>query len=221
VSRLLYSRIIRLPLISDNISENIISYRKTFESCEDYIWFEDRFLNFETLALLKEIIENLNVNSIRILTSLVRNDGINEKFLNDIKNLVRMVYPKGITLEVRVVTTIDLHRKVHDRYLLGSNILWSLPPVGSVLEGQSSAFKEFRAGTSNYEQASKDYMRMWNDPKAFDILTKSTEIKALIQRYEIAYPICGKKEFIRSPLIPGKVYYCQYHYRMIKSKKHG
>ena len=78
---------LELPLISADIAENKASCRKTFESCEDYIWFEDRFLNIDSLILLERVLGNLNVKSVRILTSLIRNYGINEEFLNKIKKL--------------------------------------------------------------------------------------------------------------------------------------
>jgi hypothetical protein len=74
---------------------------------------------------------------------------MNNQFLDNIKELERALLEKGITLEVKVASSRRLNRKFHDRYVLGSNILWNLPPASSVLDGQSSQFKSYRAGTES------------------------------------------------------------------------
>ncbi len=141
---------------------------------------------------------------------------------------MRILHDNGIALEVKIVSSRDLHRKMHDRYLIGSNTLWSLPPTGSVLEGQSSAFKEFRAGTENYEQGSKDYADWWNNPDALEIMTKWNEIKTLTeqyakrtddQRYIVYCAICGEQTNIPFPPTHGKSYYCPKHLRIYRNRR--
>src|SRR5436309_656692 len=95
--------------------------------------------------------------------------GINDEFLDKIREFQGILSESNIKFEVKVASTKRLHGKMHDRYVLGANILWSLPPAGSVLDGQSSVFKPYSAGERNFEIISKDYLEWWNDPHALEI----------------------------------------------------
>ena len=216
-----------LPVISDDIPKNKESYRKALESCQDFLWFEDRFLNTESLVLFEELIKNPKIKSIRILTSLVRNKGINDEFLNKIREFETILAGNSMILEVKVASTKSLHSKIHDRYVLGSNILWDLPPASSVLDGQSSMFKVFQADTKNYNIISRDYEDWWNDPGALEIKSKWNEIKKLAmyfsartydkgETYSLNCCICGKPVKLRFvPEFP----YCHEHLRILRKGK--
>jgi len=196
------------------------------------MWFEDRYLNTDSLRLFEDVIKNPKVKSIRILTSLVHNKQINDEFLNKIREFKKISSDNKITLEVKVASTKRLHKKNHNRYVLGNNILWDLPPSGLVLDGQSSStFKEFKLGTKSYEKISKDYVDWWNDSEALEITAKWDQIKLLVELYskkmnikrEMYYAnctICGiaiKVPFVPDPKIP---VYCQEHLKFKKNKKY-
>ena len=161
---------LELPAISDDIAQNKESYRRALESCRGFLWFEDRYLNSELLEIFEDVIENLDVKSVRIISSAIFNKGIDDKFLNKIKQFQKILQKNNIEFEVKIVTTRRLQKKMHDRYVIGSNISWSLPPLSAVIDGSRSSFKEYMAGTTNYIQNSKDFTDWWEDPDALEIV---------------------------------------------------
>jgi CxxC-x17-CxxC domain-containing protein len=223
---------LELPVISDDIDENKKSYRQALDSCQDFVWFEDRFLNTDSLSLFEDVIKKPKVKSIQILTSLVGNKEINDQFLNKIIEYKKILSEKEIRLEVKVVSTRRLHKKIHNRYVLGSNVLWDLPPAGLVLDGDSSStFKEFKMSTKSYEKISKDYVDWCKDPDALEITANWDKIKRLVElyskkrnenreMYDANCTACGiaiKVPFIPNPNIP---VYCREHLKYKKKKLH-
>jgi type I restriction enzyme, R subunit len=174
---------IELPSTTSNIAENKASYRKALESCKDYLWFEEKHLASDKLDFLENILDNPKITEIRILGSAIFNDKINQEFFDKIKKLQEKLAQNGIVLTVKIATSRTLHKKFHDRFAIGSNNLWSLPPISAVMDGSSSTFNQHVAGSATYEQVSKDYDEWWNDSDALDIFNKWDEIKKIAESY--------------------------------------
>lgn len=209
---------LELPAISDDISQNKESYRRALTSCGGFLWFEDRYLNTDLLELFGDVIKDLKVESVRIITSLIYNKGIDDRFLDKIEEFQKILQERNIIFEVKVVSTRRLHKKMHDRYVLGNNISWSLPPISSVLDGSRSSFKDYHVGTKNYVQNSNDFIDWWEDADALEIKSNWNKIKELVSKkfYTLHCSICGKEftlDYIPNPT------YCYKHYVQFKNNK--
>lgn len=174
---------IELPSITNDIAENKASYRKALESCKDYLWFEEKHLAADKLGFLEEIMKGCQVTEIRILGSAIFNDKINEEFFTKIKELKNKLEGLKIKLTVKIAITKSLHKKFHDRYAIGSNNLWTVPPISAVMEGSSATFNQHVAGSTTYEQDSKAYDEWWNDSDAIDIFTDWDNIKTVAESF--------------------------------------
>jgi len=196
---------IELPSITNDIAENKDSYRKALESCKDYLWFEEKHLAADKVDFLEDIMKGCQVTEIRILGSAIFNNKINEEFFDKIKELRDNLDGFKIKLEVKIAITKSLHKKFHDRYAIGSNNLWTVPPISAVMEGSSATFNQHVAGSSTYEQDSKAYDEWWNDSDAIDIFTDWNRIKPVAEsfsrskgsQYKYNCVTCGK-EFTRN-----------------------
>ena len=139
-----------------------MSYRTAFHSCNDFLWFEDRHLASHNLDFLEnDVLIDLNVSEIKILSSKIFHQGIDEEFYNRIKESKNKLQQKNIKLYVKIATSRELHKLVHDRFVIGSNTLWSLPPISAVFQGNASTFNQHVAGSSQYEQFSKEFDEWW------------------------------------------------------------
>ena len=174
---------IELPSITNDIAENKSSYRKALESCKDYLWFEEKHLAADKIDFLEEIMNKCQVTEIRILGTAFFNDKINEEFFSKIKELKNKLDGLKIKLSVKIAITKNLHKKFHDRFAIGSNNLWSLPPLSAVIDGSSSTFNQHVAGGVTYEQVSKEYDEWWNDSDAIDIFTDWEKIKPVAESF--------------------------------------
>jgi len=219
---------LELPLISNDLAQNKESYRKTLESCNDYIWFEDRFLNSNVLTLFEPVIKNPKIKTIKILSSLVWNDGITSDFLKKIDEFKRLLGGTGVTLEVKIASSKLLHGIIHDRYVIGENRMWALPPSGSVFDGQTSSFKPFSNKHGNYKEIVDEFKKWWDHPDALEIRSNWEKIKELNDKFSIKKShkilhdaICSKcGESTKVPFKPDGIHpvYCNIHKHLIKRK---
>lgn len=126
------------------------------------------------LTLFESVIKNPKIKTIRILTSLVWNNGITDDFLNKIKEFEKLLANTGVSLEVKIASSRFLHGIIHDRYVIGTNRMWALPPSGAVFDGQTSSFKPFSNKHRNYKEIIDEYEKWWNHADALEI-TKNWE----------------------------------------------
>lgn len=210
---------IELPSITSNIPENKDSYRKAMESCKDYLWLEEKHLAADKIDFLENMLNNCEITEIRILSSAWQHDKINQEFLDKIQSLKDKLSLRKIKLEVKIAVTKNLHKKFHHRYAIGSNNLWSLPPISAVLEGSSSTFDQNVAGSSAYEQISKDYDDWWNDSDALDVFSEWGKIKTVSESFSKSHGTHYKyncvtcdKEFTHHAKLSYP--YCPEHFRV-------
>ena len=139
------------------LAKNKLSYRTAFHSCNNFLWFEEKHLAVDKLDFLEDMLIDHNVSEIKILGSKMFNPEINEEFFNRIKELKNKLQQKNIKLYVKIATSRELHKLFHDRFVIGSNTLWSLPPISAVFQGSASTFNQHVGGTSQYKQFSKEF----------------------------------------------------------------
>jgi hypothetical protein len=168
---------IEIPSITNDIAENKKHYRDAIHSCNDYLLFEEKHLAADKLDFLEDILLNHSVSQIKILGSAHLNKEINEEFFTKVKEIEKKLAQKNIKLDVKIAISKRLHKKFHDRFAIGSNTLWSLPPISAVFDGSSSTFNQHVAGNITYEQVSKKFDEWWNDSDALDIFTEWDKIK--------------------------------------------
>ena len=210
---------LELPSITNDIAQNKDSYRKAIESCRDYLWFEEKHLAADKIDFLESIFTDSEFSEIRILGSVIFNDKINQEFFEKIKSLQEKLSLKNKKLIIKFAISKELHKKFHDRFAIGSNTLWSLPPISTVLEGSSSTFNQHVAGTTTYEQVSKDYDNWWNDADALDIFANWDKIKSISESFSKSKPgqykyncvECGV-EFTHHAMLSYP--YCKEHFRI-------
>ncbi len=196
---------IGLSPTTNNIAENKDKFRTVMESCKDYLWFEERHLSADRIDVLEDAIEKSQATEIRILCSAYGNPKIDGNFIDKIKKLQAKLIAKNIILLVKVGITKQLHKKIHDRFAIGSNNLWSLPPISAILDGSTSTFNQHIAGSDTYEGISKEYSEWWDDLDAIDAFSKWDEIKKVSdsfmkfkgQQYKYNCVTCNK-EFTRN-----------------------
>ena len=119
-----------------------------------------------------------NVKSVKILTSVYQN-GINDRLYNEFSKLQNELKTKGITCEMQVIMTKDLHRQMHDRFMIAENVTYNVPSPTTVNLGQYSEIKK-----TVYQVPFDEW---WNSSESIDIIENWDKIKAkreqLSQRY--------------------------------------
>ncbi|HET6717057.1 MAG TPA: CxxC-x17-CxxC domain-containing protein [Nitrososphaeraceae archaeon] len=101
---------------------------------------------------------------------------------------------KGISLEMRLVSTKDAYEKVsHDRFIIGQNIKYNVPSYTTLATGRFSEIKR----TNNYVA----FMDYWNNKDSLDIIKDWPKIKDTLDKtrraYEIICSSCGKKAYVK------------------------
>jgi hypothetical protein len=109
---------------------NVIILRSLLEECKDHIWWADMHFRRRALVELLEAINGGQINEIKILSgdAVVKDDARSK---DDFKRFKQEVKALGVVAEWRVARG----RFAHDRYIIGSNICYNVPPVGTIFAG--------------------------------------------------------------------------------------
>ncbi|MBI4299012.1 MAG: DEAD/DEAH box helicase [Chloroflexi bacterium] len=107
---------------------NVVRLREILRSCEDYIWWADPHFGARALEELAVVVDPSKIREIRILS---RSDQFTERAKSDFQRLCQEMARKGIAVEWR---TTDKSIS-HDRYIVGANQAYNVPPVNAIFQG--------------------------------------------------------------------------------------
>ena len=153
--------------------------------------------------------KNDSVKEIKILTGLYNNEReINEDLHKYVVLVTKELEQKGISLEMRIVTgKTDWEDTPHDRYLIGSNVVYSVPSYTTMVKGRYSEFHK----TENIP----DFAKSWDAASSFDMIKDWEKIKEIrnAQRpmYAAKCSTCDKDFEVPFKPEPGRPVYCQEH----------
>jgi len=109
---------------------NVANLRRILARCTEYIWWADP--HFRTCAFA-EIVTTAKSSRIKEVRILSRSEMIDDRAKSDYKRFKRELKGKGITAEWRIAKKTPFH----DRFIMGANVVYNVPPVGVIfLEGE-------------------------------------------------------------------------------------
>ena len=157
------------PITPANPVENRLHFRQTIASCKGYLHWVDRYFNYEGLEFLMHGLNMQDVKEIKILTSVYQN-GINPKLYSEFEKFQKELKNKGITCEMQIIMTKDLHRQMHDRFIIAENVTYNVPSPTTVNLGQ---FSEIKKSTADVP-----FDEWWNSTESIDIIQNWDKIMA-------------------------------------------
>lgn len=147
---------------------NKIIFYSTIKSCEEYIYWIDKYFTQEGLELLAESVNKSKIKEIKIITSI---DKVNERFKDLFKDFRDELKNKSIKAELRVIIDIKLKTQIHDRWIISKNQCFNIPSPDIIARGQYSEIKK----TNNRPP----FEEWWN--KSLDIISDWDKIGKLIK----------------------------------------
>ena len=169
-----YQEIDELPLLNsvpiDLIGEitdptnrefNRITIRKFLSSCDEYIWWMDRFFNDSVFDLILDVVQqsDFNVQDIRLLTSLEQIESLDKRKpeinLNMAQTITRELGRMGIQFSFGSLTKKELP---HDRFLYSHHQAINMPPFSGAYGDHQmlSEYTRTSTGRDFFEQ-------FWNE----------------------------------------------------------
>ena len=109
---------------------NVMHLRQLIRGCREFIWWAEVHLNHKALEPLAVEAEPGKVSEIRLLSGPA---AVDQTTLRDWRRFKQEMEERGITSEWRVLPRHDI--PFHDRYLIGRNEAWNVPPVNSLYKG--------------------------------------------------------------------------------------
>jgi len=157
------------PITPANPVENRLHFRQTIANCKGYLYWVDRYFNYEGLEFLTHALNMQDVKHVKILTSVYQN-GVNQKLYSEFEKFQKELKTKGITCEMQVIMTKDLHRQMHDRFIVAENVTYNVPSPTTVNLGQYSEIKK--------SSAAVPFDEWWDSTESIDIIKNWDKIKA-------------------------------------------
>jgi len=112
--------------------------RDIIASCQEYIYWVDKYFSRAGLDLLAESLDNKKVKDIRIL---MLPEKVNEKFLSLYSDFKKEFKNYGIRCKLRVITDKKLKSDIHDRWIISKDFCCNMPSTDTVARGQFSEVK--------------------------------------------------------------------------------
>ena len=157
------------PITPANPVENRLHFRQTIANCKGHLHWVDRYFNYEGLEFLIHALNMQEVKHVKILTSVYQN-GINQKLYNEFEKFQNELKSKGIQCKMQVIMTKDLHRQMHDRFIIAENVTYNVPSPTTVNLGQYSEIKKSTADVP--------FDEWWNSTESIDIIQNWDKIMA-------------------------------------------
>ena len=145
---------------------NKMAILDVIKSCEEYIYWIDKYFSSVGLKLLLQAIDNKRVKQIKISTSIDKVDGELRDLFKDFKAELKN---KGVSSEMRVIINNKIKSNIHDRWIISKNVCFNVPSTDTLARGQYSEIKKTtnRPPFYNWWNSSKDIINEWNGIKVF------------------------------------------------------
>lgn len=112
--------------------------RDIINSCEEYIYWIDKYFSKAGLDWLSESLNSGKVKNIKILMSPEKAD---EKFISLYRDLRKELKSDGVECEFRIIVDNKLKSDIHDRWIISSNLCYNMPSTDTIARGQYSEVK--------------------------------------------------------------------------------
>jgi len=112
--------------------------RDIISSCENYIYWVDKYFSRVGLDWLSESLNTDGVKKVRILMSSKR---VDEKLTTLYKDFKKEMRGEGVKIEIRGISNNKLNADIHDRWIISKDICYNMPSTDTVARGQYSEVK--------------------------------------------------------------------------------
>lgn len=164
--------VIHRPLLSSTTTlispttpfTNKMAILDIIKSCEEYIYWIDKYFSSVGLKLLSQALDTKRVKQIKILTSIDKVDGKLKDLFKDFKAELKN---KGISCKMRVITDNKIKSNIHDRWIISKNKCFNVPSTDTLARGQYSEVKETinKPPFVDWWNSSKDIVNDWDEIK--------------------------------------------------------
>lgn len=146
---------------------NRIIFVNTLKSCDDYIYWVDKYFSKKGLELLAESVSD-KINEIKIITSI---DKVDKSFRSLFKDFKKEMVNKNISCELKVIIDSKIKSSIHDRFIITKYDSYNIPSPDIIARGQLSEISK----SGNKEELKKEFNDLWEKSK--DIIQDWNGIK--------------------------------------------
>ena len=147
----------------DDPFKNRIEYQRMISSCDEFLYWIDKYFSKAGLEYLLDSVNPLQVKEIKILMSGKK---VDDKFRKLFKEFAESMKTRGVTTELRVMDH-KVEEDMHDRWVLSKRKNFNIPSPDIVARGQYSEIKETTSNPpfAEWWATSKDIINDWDNIK--------------------------------------------------------
>lgn len=147
---------------------NRMIFIKTLKSCDESIYWLDKYFSKKGLELLNEAVEDKKLSEVKIIMASEKAD---YKYRGSFKHFRDELASKNISCECRVLTDSKIKSAVHDRFIISKYSAFNIPSPDIIARGQLSEITK----SDNREELLKEFNSLWEESK--DIIQDWNEIQ--------------------------------------------
>jgi hypothetical protein len=144
----------------DDPFKNRIEYQHMISSCDEFLYWIDKYFSKAGLEYLLDSVNPLQVKEIKILMSGKK---VDDKFRKLFKEFAESMKTRGVITELRVMDH-KVEEDMHDRWVLSKRKNFNIPSPDIVARGQYSEIKETTSKPpfAEWWSNSKDIIKDWD-----------------------------------------------------------
>lgn len=152
----------------DSPFSNKIILINTLKSCNEHIYWVDKYFSEMGLELLLKSVEQGKIKEIKIIMAV---DKVDEKFRNSFKDFKKEMSNKKVVCELRVIVDAKIKSQIHDRFIISKYDSYNIPSPDIIARGQLSEISK----SPNKPKLNEEFTKLWKDSK--DIINEWNTIK--------------------------------------------
>lgn len=150
---------------------NRIIFVNTLKSCDEYIYWMDKYFSKKGLELLAESASD-KIKEIKIIMSI---DKVDKNFRSLFKDFKKEMKNKDINCELKVITEAKVKSSIHDRFIITKYDAYNIPSPDIIARGQLSEISK----SENKEKLKKEFEDLWKKSK--DIIQEWNDIESQLE----------------------------------------
>lgn len=126
----------------DSEFSNIVMLKNAIKRCTGELVWIDKYVSFKTLETLMEALREMNDGKVLKVMLLSSIDKLDRELRDRFMRFRDELSNRNIISEMRVIVDSQTKASIHDRWLIGDNIVLNIPSADVVARGQYSEIKE-------------------------------------------------------------------------------
>lgn len=120
---------------------NVRNLKEILRKSEGFVYWFDKHFSLKGLEPLHDEANGTKITEIKILSGIT-SGRVNKKFKDEFIRFREEMKTRQIHAELRILCNKGILNGIHDRWIISKNVVYNIPPVDTIFQGQYAEMKK-------------------------------------------------------------------------------